>query len=139
MLRERYYAQPRFSLIVLVAFAAIGLLLVAVGVYGVMAYTVARQRQEIAVRMALGAGRGAIHALVLRTGGRLLAAGVAIGLVLGLASSRLIASQLWSTSPSDPLSLLVAIAVIFAIGLVACYVPAARAVRIDPVAALRLD
>jgi ABC-type antimicrobial peptide transport system permease subunit len=91
------------------------------------------------VRMALGASRGAIHALVLRTGGRLLAAGVAIGLVLGLAASRLIASQLWSTSPSDPLSLLVAIAVIFAIGLVACYVPAARAVRIDPVAALRLD
>jgi putative ABC transport system permease protein len=139
VLRERYYAQPRFSLIVLVTFAAIGLLLVAVGVYGVMAYTVARQRQEIAVRMALGAGRGAIHALVLRTGGRLLAAGVAIGLVLGLASGRLIASQLWSTSPSDPLSLLVAIAVVFAIGLVACYVPAARAVRIDPVAALRLD
>ena len=132
VLRERYYAQPRFSLIVLVAFAAIGLLLVAVGVYGVMAYTVARQRQEIALRMALGASRGAVHALVLGTGGRLLAAGIAIGLLLGLAASRLIASQLWSTSPYDPLALVLAVAVILAIGLVACYVPAARAVRIDP-------
>jgi predicted permease len=139
ILREAYYAQPRFSLIVLVAFSAIGLLLVAVGVYGVMAYTVARQRQEIALRMALGASRGAVHALVLGTGGRLLAAGIAIGLLLGLAASRLIASQLWSTSPYDPLALVLAVAVILAIGLVACYVPAARAVRIDPVAALRLD
>ncbi len=138
-LRERYYAQPRFSLIVLVAFAAIGLLLVAVGVYGVMAYTVARQRQEIAVRMALGASRGAVHGLVLATGGRLLAAGTALGLLLGLAAGRLIASQLWNTSPNDPLALLAAVGVILAIGLIACYVPASRAVRIDPVAALRLD
>jgi len=139
VLRERYYAQPRFSLIVLATFAAVGLLLVAVGVYGVMAYTVARQRQEIAVRMALGAGRGAVHALVLGTGGRLLATGIALGLLLGLAASRLIASQLWGTSPYDPLALGLAVAVILAIGLLACYVPAARAVRIDPVAALRLD
>jgi ABC-type antimicrobial peptide transport system permease subunit len=89
--------------------------------------------------MALGAGRGAVHALVLRAGGRLLATGVAIGLLLGLGASRLIASQLWSTSPHDPLSVLLASAVILAIGLLACYVPSARAVRIDPVAALRLD
>jgi putative ABC transport system permease protein len=139
VLRERYYAQPRFSLIVLVAFAAIGLLLVAVGVYGVMAYTVARQRQEIAVRMALGAGRGAVHGLVLSTGGRMLAAGIVLGLALGIAAGRLLASQLWNISPNDPLALLVAVGVILAIGLLACYVPAARAVRIDPVAALRLD
>jgi putative ABC transport system permease protein len=139
VLRERYYAQPRFSLIVLVSFAVIGLLLVGVGVYGVMAYTVARQRQEIAVRIALGASRGAVHALVLRTGVRLLAGGIAIGLLLSLAATRLIASQLWGTSPYDPLSLVLAVAVILAIGLFACYVPAARAVRIDPVAALRLD
>jgi putative ABC transport system permease protein len=139
VLRERYYSQPRFSLIVLGTFAAVGLLLVGVGVYGVMAYTVARQRQEIAVRMALGAGRGDIHAMVLRTGARLLAAGVAAGLLLGTAASRLVASQLWNTSPHDPATLLLAVVVVVSIGCLACYVPAARAVRVDPIAALRLD
>ena len=68
-----------------------------------------------------------------------MAAGVAIGLVSGLLASRLIASQPWSTSPYDPLALLVAVARILGIGLLACYVPAPRAVRLDPVAALRLD
>jgi putative ABC transport system permease protein len=105
----------------------------------VLAYTVARQRQEIAVRMALGAGRGQVLALVLVTGGRLVAAGTAAGLLLGAGATRLIASQLWNTSPHDPAALLGAVAVIGCIGLLACYVPAVRAVRMDPVAALRLD
>lgn len=138
MLRRRH-AQPRFSLIVLASFATIGLLLVGVGVYGVMAYTVARQRQEIAVRMALGAGRGHVLALVLLAGGRLLAAGTAAGLLLSLGAGRLIESQLWETSPHDAATLLLAVAVVGGIGLLACYVPAARAVRVDPVVALRLD
>jgi len=137
--RRNLYSQPRFSLIVLLSFATIGLALVGVGVYGVMAYTVARQRQEIAVRMALGAGRGQVHTLVLRAGGRLLLAGIAAGLLLSAGASRLIAAQLLNMSPYDPVALSAAVTVIGGIGLLACYVPAARAVRVDPAAALRLE
>jgi putative ABC transport system permease protein len=136
---QRLYAQRRFSLIVLASFASIGLLLVGVGVYGVMAYTVAQQRQEIAVRMALGARRREVYGLVLRAGGGLLAGGIAAGLALGLGAGRLIAAQLWNTSPYDPAAVVSAVAVVGGAGLLACAVPATRAVRVDPVAALRSE
>lgn len=136
---RRFYAQPRFTLIILAAFAGTGLVLVSLGVYGVLAYTVSRQTQEIAVRMALGAGRGQVLGMVLRTGARLVAAGVAAGLVASLATNRLIVNQLWNTSPYDPLTVGLAVVVILAAALGACYVPAARALRVDPMAALRLE
>jgi putative ABC transport system permease protein len=134
-----FYAQPRFTLIVLAAFAAIGVLLVSLGVYGVLAYAVSRQRQEIAVRMALGAGRGEVLSLVLRMGMKLVLAGVAMGLAVSVATNRLITAELWNTSPYDPATLVAAVVVIAIVGLLACYVPAARALRVDPMTALRLE
>lgn len=139
LLRDFHHAQPRFSLIVLGVFAVTGTLLVAVGVFGVMAYTVSRRRREIAVRMALGAGRGQIVAGVLRLGASLLLAGVATGTLASLATSRLLESQLWSVSPHDPATLVAAIGVVSAVALAACLVPARRATRIDLVTSLRQE
>jgi putative ABC transport system permease protein len=134
-----FHAQPRFTMIILAAFAGIGLLLVSLGVYGVLAYAVSRQTQEIAVRMALGAGRGEVLSLVLHMGLELVAAGVIVGLLASIGTNRLISSQLWNTSAYDPTILLAAVVVIACAGLAACYVPAARALRVDPITALRLE
>jgi putative ABC transport system permease protein len=137
--RASFHAQPRFSLIVLAAFAGTGLLLVALGIYGVLAYKVSRQTREIAIRMALGGARRHVLGFVLRLGLQLVAAGTVVGLAASAATNRLIANQLWNTSPYDPLTLAIAVAVIVLVGLLACYGPAARALRVDPMAALRLD
>jgi putative ABC transport system permease protein len=139
LLQRSFYSQPRFSLVVLGMFAVTGTLLVAMGVFGVMAYTVTRQTREIAVRMALGASRGHVMGGILRSGAQLVALGVAVGVAGNFATSRLIASQLWNTSPHDPLTLAAAVSVIALVALTACYVPARRAMRIDPMTALRQD
>jgi putative ABC transport system permease protein len=139
MLQRSFYSQPRFSLVVLGMFAATGTLLVAMGVFSVMAYTVTRQTREIAVRMALGASRGHVMGGILRSGAQLVALGVAVGVVGNFATSRLIASQLWNTSPHDPLTLAAAVSAIALVALAACYVPARRAMRVDPMTALRQD
>ena len=118
-------------------FAVTGTLLVAIGVFSVMAYTVSRQTREIALRMALGAGRHQVLGVVLSLGAQLLAVGVGVGLLASVATSRLIASQLWNTSPHDPLTLACAVAVIAVVALAACYLPALRAIRVDPMTALR--
>jgi putative ABC transport system permease protein len=133
------FAQPRFSLIVLAIFASTGTLLVAIGVFSVMAYTVSQMTKEIAVRMALGASRWHAFGTVLKVGVPLVAAGAATGLLANVATSRLIANQLWHTSPNDPLTLAVATGVIAIVALGACYVPAHRAMSIDPMVALRQD
>jgi putative ABC transport system permease protein len=138
-LQRSHYSQPRFSLIVLGVFAVAGTLLVAMGVFSVMAYTVTRQTREIAVRMALGAGRGHVMGVVLGSGAQLLAVGVAVGVLGNFATSRLIANQLWNTSPQDPLTLAAAVSVIALVTLAACYIPARRAMRVDPMSALRHD
>ncbi len=138
-LQRFVYSQPRFTLIVLGVFAVTGTLLVALGVFSVMAYTVTRQTREIAVRMALGAGRGHVMRVVLGSGAQLLAVGVAVGVLGNFATSRLIASQLLNTSPQDPLTLTAAVSVIALVTLAACYIPARRAMRVDPMSALRQD
>jgi putative ABC transport system permease protein len=137
--RRSFHAQPRFSLIVLTAFAGTGLILVALGIYGVLAYKVSRQTREIAIRMALGGGHRHVLGFVLRLGLQLVAAGIAVGLAASAATNRLIVNQLWNTSPYDPLTLTIAVTVIVLVGLLACYGPAARALRVDPMAALRLE
>ena len=93
-------------------FAVTGTLLVAMGVFSVMAYTVTRQTREIAVRMALGAGRGHVMGVVLRSAAQPLALGIVVGVLGNFATSRLIASQLWNTSPHDPLTLAAAVSII---------------------------
>ena len=118
-------------------FGALALLLAAIGIYGVMAYTVARRTSEIGLRIALGAAPGNIKWLVLGDGLLLIGLGVAIGLPLAMAGGRLSASLLYGIKPSDPLALISTVAVLAAIGVFAALLPARRAARIEPVEALR--
>jgi putative ABC transport system permease protein len=136
---EFSYAGPRFAFLMMTIFAAIGLVLVTIGVYSVIAYTASRQTHEIGIRMALGARRADVLKLVIRMGARLVVLGLAIGLVVSLGLSRVIASQLWGVSPYDPLTLASVAAVLLLTGLVACWVPARRATRVDPLVALRYE
>jgi putative ABC transport system permease protein len=136
---EFSYAGPRFGFLLMSLFAGIGLLLVTIGVYSVIAYAIARQTHEIGIRMAIGAARGDVLRLVMGMGTRLVAVGVGIGLVLSLALARAIASQLWGVSPSDPVTVATVVAVLFATGLLATWIPARRATRVDPVVALRCE
>lgn len=139
VLDRNVYAQPRFSLIVIAVFAVAATLLVGVGVFSVMAYAVSRQTREIAVRLALGASGAQVMRGVIGAGGRLLVMGIGIGLVGSLATSRLLARQLWSTSTYDPPTVIAAVVLITLTALLACYVPARRATHIDPMAALRQE
>ena len=130
-------ARPRFSLLVLGIFACAGVLLVALGVYGVLAYTVSQQTREIAIRLALGGDRGHVVRMVLRLGMQMVAIGLVIGVAVSFATNRLLQSELWGTTPTDPTTFVVAILVTLAIGAIACLVPAWRAVRVEPMVALR--
>jgi predicted permease len=132
-------AQPRFGLYLLGVFASVGLVLVLIGVYGVVAYAVSRQTHEIGIRMALGASRTAVLRMVLRLGVRLLVIGVAIGLAGGILLTRTLASQLFGVSTYDPATLAGVVALLFAAGFAACLFPARAATRVDPVVALRYE
>jgi putative ABC transport system permease protein len=138
-LKRFSYAEPRLGLTILAVFAVLGMLLVAIGVYSVIAYTVARQTHEIGIRMALGAERAHVLRMVLGMGSRLVGLGVAIGLVASLAATRVLASQLWGVAPHDPLTLAVVIVVVVMAGAAACLFPARRATRVDPMVALRYE
>lgn len=133
------YARPRFGLILVSTFAAIGLILAAVGVYAVTAYAVAQQQKEIGIRMALGAKAVDIRSLVMRRSMRFVLTGVVIGIGVASFATRLIASQIWGVSPHDLLTFFVATAVLTAIGLLASYLPSRRAARVDPAICLRTE
>jgi putative ABC transport system permease protein len=133
------YAGPRFGFFLLGIFAAIGLVLVTIGVYSVLAYTAARRTHEIGIRMALGAERGDVLKLVINMGLRLVILGVAIGLAVSFGVARVIASQLWGVSPYDPATLITVPLLLLITGLIACWVPARRAARVDPLVALRYE
>jgi putative ABC transport system permease protein len=133
------FEEPRFQLTVLGAFAGIGLLLVVIGVFGVMAYTVALRTHEIGVRMALGAQQADIARMVLGKGFGLLVGGIAVGMCASVGLTRFLNSRLWGVSPTDPETFFVVFAVIVIAGLLACALPARRAARIDPLTALRYE
>jgi len=136
---EELFAQPRFSLWLLGVFAAAGLVLAVVGVYGIVAYAVARQRAEFGVRFALGASRGDVLRLVLGRGIRLIAFGTVVGLVLALWATRVLSAQVSGISTRDPLAY-VAVALVLAVaGVAASLPPALRAARSSPLAALRAE
>jgi putative ABC transport system permease protein len=132
-------APRRFSLLLLTLFAAIALLLSAIGIYGVMAYTTAQRSHEMGLRLALGARPLDVIGLVLRQGMRLVALGVAIGLAGAWALSRVLRQQLFEITPGDPVTYLGAAAVLGIVALVANYVPARRATSVDPMIALRSE
>ncbi len=130
-------AQPRFGMVLMGIFAVVGLVLVAIGIYGVMAFSVVARTQEIGIRMAVGAQTRQVLSNVLARGVRLIAAGVFLGLAASFAITRIFASQLFGVSPTDPLSLAGALAVVIVAGLAACYFPARKAAGVDPLIALR--
>jgi predicted permease len=137
LLKEMQFARPRFNLVLLSVFAIVGLVLAVVGVYGVMSNAVAQERQEIGVRMALGADAGAISRMILARGARLLLAGTAIGLLGSVAAGRWLAGAVWRVSGVDPLAFAGVAALLMIVGLAACYWPARRASRTDPLLAMR--
>jgi predicted permease len=132
-----FFARPRFSVLVLGIFACTGVVLVAFGVYGVLSYTVSQRSREIAIRMALGGDHRDVILMVLRLGASLVGAGVLVGIAVSAVTNRLLVTQLWNTSPHDAMTLAVTVAVVVTVGVFACWVPARRAVRIEPMAALR--
>lgn len=134
---ERTMAPQRVALNMLTVFSTLALLLAAIGMYGVMSYTVSQSKRELGLRMALGAGPRDLLRLVMSHGLALTAAGVVLGAVVALASARLLGYLLYRVSPRDPLAFASALAVMMVAALGACLVPAWRAARIDPVRALR--
>ncbi|MGB7284780.1 MAG: ABC transporter permease [Candidatus Acidiferrum sp.] len=135
------YAGPRFGFFLLGIFAGIGLILVTIGVYSVLAYTAARRTHEIGIRMALGAESGDVLKLVINMGLRLVLLGVGIGLAISLSVAKMVANatQLWGVSPYDATTLMAVPLLLLVTGLLACWIPARRAARVDPLVALRYE
>jgi putative ABC transport system permease protein len=130
-------AARRFSMLLLVLFAGIALFLAAVGLYGVVAYAVSQRTQEIGLRMAIGADRGTVLRLVFGNGLKLAVIGVILGILGALSLTRVVASMLFEVTPFDPASYVGTVALLLAVAAVACYLPARRAMRVDPLVALR--
>jgi putative ABC transport system permease protein len=132
-------ASTNFNLTLLSIFAGIALLLAAIGIYGLMAYSVQQRTQEIGIRMALGAESGHVRNMVVLHGMRLALAGVVLGISSALLLSRLVASMLFGVTARDPVIFGGVAVVLSAVALIATYVPALRATRIDPIVALRYE
>jgi ABC-type antimicrobial peptide transport system permease subunit len=130
------YTQ-RLAVTLLAIFGGMALFLAAIGLYAVLSYSVSQSTRELGLRMALGAGAGDLLRLVISRGVRLTTVGVAIGAIAALTLTRLMGNLLYKVSPRDPLSFGVAFIVMTLVALVACFLPAWRATRIDPVRALR--
>ena len=137
--RDASVAQPRFSSQLLGLFAALALVLAAVGLYGLMAYSVTQRRNEIGIRIALGATRENILQLVLRQGSWLALSGIGLGLIGSILVTRLLSSLLFEVSPSDPMTFLTVALLLVGVALLASYVPARRATKVDPMVALRYE
>jgi putative ABC transport system permease protein len=132
-------ARQNFNMLLLTIFGAIALLLAAVGVYGIMSYSVEQATHDISVRLALGADRHDIFSLVVGHGMKLAGAGLLIGTLAAFAASRLLAKMLYGVKPNDPATYAAVVVVLGTIALLACYLPARRAMRVDPVNALKQD
>jgi putative ABC transport system permease protein len=131
--------EPRFAMLLLASFAGLALLLATIGMYGVISYSVAQRTQEIGIRMALGAARGNVFGMVLAKGARLAGLGIGIGLAAALIVTRLMTSFLYGVQPTDPLTFTAVSGLLIGVALLACYLPARRATRVDPIIALRYE
>jgi putative ABC transport system permease protein len=134
---SEHVASRRLVMLLLAAFAGVALLLALIGIYGVMGNAVSQRTNEIGVRMALGAQRGEILQMILGEGARLSLAGLALGVAIAVAATRLLESTLFGVTPTDVTTYAVVIVVMLGVGLLACYLPARRAARVDPLSAIR--
>jgi putative ABC transport system permease protein len=132
-------SRSRFTMLLLGIFAALALVLASVGIYGVIAYSVTQRTQEFGIRMALGANQRDVLRIVLREGGLLVLLGLASGVVVALAVTHLMTTQLYDVTATDPLTFVAVAALLSAVALTACYIPARRALRVDPMVALRYE
>lgn len=132
-------AQPKFNMMLLAIFAGVALILASIGIYGVIAYSVAQRTREIGIRMALGAQRGDMLALVMRQSLSVVAVGLTIGLIAAFAATRLLASLLYGVGANDPLTYASVVFLLAVSALLASYVPARRAMKVDPMVALRYE
>jgi putative ABC transport system permease protein len=130
-------AQPRFSMLLLGVFAGFALILASIGIYGVISYSVAQRTREIGVRVALGASRTDVFGMILSQGARLAGFGIAIGVATAFAVTRLLAGFLYGVRPADPVTFISVCALLIGVALLASYLPARRAMRVDPLVALR--
>jgi putative ABC transport system permease protein len=129
--------QPRFSMLLLGAFGGLAVALASIGMYGVISYSVAQRTREIGVRMALGARRNDVFRMILGQGVRLAGSGVTIGLLVAVGVTRLLTRFLYGVQPIDPVTFAAVPVLLVAVALLACYLPARRATRVDPMIALR--
>jgi ABC-type antimicrobial peptide transport system permease subunit len=136
---DREVAQRRVQGVLLCGFAALALILACVGIYGVMAYLVTRQKHEIGIRLALGAHSHNILGLILGRGAKLTATGVGVGIPAALLATRLMRGLLFGVSAMDPLTFASVTLLLTLVALAACYIPAMRAMRVDPIVALRYE
>jgi putative ABC transport system permease protein len=136
---DKSVAQRRVTMLLLAIFAGAALLLAAVGIYGVIAYSVTQRTQEIGIRLALGAQRSDVMRMVMRQSALLALAGIAIGALGALALTRLMTDLLFQVKPFDPLTFLTVSTLLAAIAVLASFVPGRRATRVDPVVALRAE
>ncbi len=132
-------AERRFNLLLLIGFAAVALFTAAAGVYGVMAYMVTQRTHEIGIRVALGARRFDVLKLIIGQGTRLVMCGLALGLLAAFIVTRLMTSLFYGVSATDPVTYIVVVLFLSAIALLACYIPASRATKVDPLIALRYE
>jgi ABC-type antimicrobial peptide transport system permease subunit len=132
-------AQTAFTMVLLAIAASVALLLGVIGIYGVMSYIVTQRTGEIGVRLALGAEPGGVAGMIVKEGGLVALAGIAAGLAVALAGSRLIASLLYRVSPYDPGIFAATAATLLCVALMACWLPARRAARLSPLEALRAE
>jgi len=123
----------------LIAFGSLGLVLVSVGVYSVLSYAVSRRTQEIGIRMALGAQATDVRRMVMMAGVWWLALGIGIGIPASIALGKILQNRIWGTRSADPLTLIAVSLVLTVVGLAACYFPARRATKVDPMVALRYE